>query len=226
MTFHGIAVMRYEASVTKTDLFNAGMTRIRTFCKLNGIECPAVHQITPENWYFDVPAYYRPDTEQQRKRMGFGGEDGLAARGYGPGINICLARCSAPATAAQTRAYSWPAGVSDRTPYGVLAHELGHHLDWLVSEKKGSYGGDFSVKVMTETGEPPVTSYAPNPWEWWAEMARVYVTNPDLLRLARPLTCAVFRAKWELVPSPEWEEQLRLYGEPPARIVASIRRKL
>lgn len=31
-----------------------------------------------------------------------------------------------------------------------------------------------------------ITSYAPNAMEWFAEIFRLFVTNPDLLKLIRP----------------------------------------
>jgi hypothetical protein len=78
------------------------------------------------------------------------------------------------------RAWSWPGYLIDRTPYGVWAHELGHYADELL--------GDVSRGVLADVQDEPLTSYCPNPMEWWAELFRLFVTNPSLLRLVRPRT--------------------------------------
>lgn len=41
---------------------------------------------------------------------------------------------------------------------------------------------------MEESGELPITSYAPNPAEWFAEIFRLFVTNHGLLKQLRPKT--------------------------------------
>lgn len=85
-------------------------------------------------------------------------------------------------------AWSWPGYIIDRTPYGVHAHELGHHLDHVLTVKLGTY---FARLVRDESREDRLTTYCPNTGEWLAEMLRLYTTNPDLLRLVRPRTYAV-----------------------------------
>ena len=79
--------------------------------------------------------------------------------------------------------YSWPSYISDRTIYGVLPHEFGHYVD----DIKSTRFGDYSNHVFSKTREKRITSYSPNNQEWFAEMFRLFITNPDLLRVIRPL---------------------------------------
>lgn len=44
--------------------------------------------------------------------------------------------------------------------------------------------------------EEPITSYSPNVQEWFAEMFRLFVTNPDLLMMIRPMTYRDFIERW------------------------------
>jgi len=95
-----------------------------------------------------------------------------------------------PLCASMNPMYSWAGYISDRTPYGVIQHELGHHVDQVMSGydvyKKKSVNGNFSDKIMALSGEKPITSYSPNTMEWFAEIFRLFVTNPDLLKMIRP----------------------------------------
>jgi hypothetical protein len=120
-------------------------------------------------------------------------------------------------------AWSFPGYSVDRTPYGVIQHELGHHADYVKSEKRGSYYGDFSINMRATVGEKPLTSYCPNDAEWFAEMFRLFVTNPDLLRLLRPDTHAAMREHFKPIFDGSWRE--RMTGAP-ERTIAAIERKL
>lgn len=101
-------------------------------------------------------------------------------------------KVAVPLCSHQSPMYSWPAYISDRTPFGVIQHELGHHVDEVFSgfniydtkSKKES----FSDRLRKITKEKAITSYAPNNSEWFAEIFRLFVTNPDLLKKIRPLT--------------------------------------
>lgn len=87
--------------------------------------------------------------------------------------------------------YSWPGFISDRTPYGVIQHELGHHVDQCKSAQdiyRNNSGSFYSDMIRLQSGEKPITSYSPNNMEWFAEMVRLFITNPDLLKQIRPRT--------------------------------------
>ena len=171
------------------------MTR---FALLNDILPPAVNELAPYQWQFSVCAYWRNDT-----------------------ISICLAKCANIGTAG--RQWSYPGYSVDRTPYGVLQHELGHHVDVTRSKVKGAYYGDFSVALRGRSGEKELTSYCPNDAEWFAEMFRLYVTNPDLLRLLRPRPHREMASQFKPIFEDTWRDRMQ---NAPARTIAVIERKL
>ena len=170
--------------MTKDQLLASGSALVATFCEANGLDNPSVRVYRPEEWrYPSTCAYYRP-----------------------VGIHIAPSRCAFPGRAG--RAWSWPGYIIDRTPHGVMAHELGHHVDHVLSTQKGAYGGDFSERMRVRTAEPKLTGYCPNDWEWFAEIFRLFVTNPDLLRAVRPRTFAEIRAVLKPVEDRPWREVL------------------
>lgn len=104
--------------------------------------------------------------------------------------------------------WSYPGYTVDRTPYGVIQHELGHHVDVIHSTQFRAYKGNFSVNLRQETGEQPISGYCPNDGEWFAEIFRVFVTNPDLLRIIRPATYERLRDQFIPVVTDSWESVL------------------
>lgn len=171
---------------TKPMMLFRGIGLVETFCASNGLRVPETRQYARDEWRFpSTCAYYRPEA-----------------------IHIALSRCSHIGTA--NRAWSYPGYVTDRTPYGVMAHELGHHVDYMLSGAKGAYGGDFSETMRKQSGEPKLTSYCPNDWEWFAEMFRLFATNPDLLWRARPKTHRLILASGlKPVETRPWREVLK-----------------
>jgi hypothetical protein len=179
-------------------MFNRGINVMSRFALLNDILPPAVREFAPHEWQFSVCAYWRDDT-----------------------VAICLAKCAAIGTAG--RQWSYPGYSVDRTPYGVLQHELGHHVDVTKSNRKCSYYGDFSVALRGQSGEKELTSYCPNDAEWFAEMFRLYVTNPDLLRLLRPRTHRELASQFKPVFEDTWRDRMQ---NAPARTIAVVERKI
>lgn len=183
---------------SKEHLLISGIALMANFCHANSLPIPLVSQADTKTWQFGVCAYYRASE-----------------------TTICVSRCAAVGTAG--RQWSYPGYTVDRTPYGVLQHELGHHVDVLKSTVRRSYYGDFSATIRGVSGEKEITSYCPNDAEWFAEMFRVFVTNPDLLRLLRPKTYRELREHFEPVFSDNWRERLR---NAPERTITAIERKL
>jgi hypothetical protein len=180
-------------------LLELGEARVRAFCLANKLPIPPITPAGKEEWPFDACAYYRPRT----------------------GIVICVEHCARPAGEEQSRNWSWPGSKTDRTPYGVVAHELGHHLDWLMGGQKGSYWSDFGAGLRRISREEPISGYCPNDAEWFAEMARLFITNATLLAALRPLTYAVFLGAGLRPVSPaRWREQLG--SNVPARVARSL----
>lgn len=93
-------------------------------------------------------------------------------------IKVDLSKCAKP-----SQLYSYPNLHSNRTPQGVITHEFGHYLADVLG-----ISGRTLLKYRKEINEKPISSYAPNSSEWFAEIIKLYLTNPDLLKLGRPKT--------------------------------------
>jgi hypothetical protein len=184
--------------MNKNQMLEAGYDLARKFCVANSLELPELQMVHVIDWPFSVCAYYRPIY-----------------------IRMCLAKTSH--IGAANMRWSFPGYVADRTPYGVIAHELGHHVDVTLSTQKRGYFGDFSIALRKMTSEKPITSYAPNDAEWFAEMFRLYLTNPALLQILRPKTYAILRALFVPAETRDWAEVL---ADAPYRTQEMARRKV
>lgn len=200
----------------KRALYDLGVERAAAFCRLNGVPMPTITLVPRSLWCgLGACAYYRPDIESERK---------WRLEGHGPGINVCLDHCGTPCGPAENRNWTWPGSTTDRDPYGVVCHELGHHCDWTVGVKKGRYYSEFCEEAKAASGEPGLTSYAEeNPAEWLAEALRLFITNPYLLQSVRPKTFAVLSGKWKPLPSFGWRAELG--ANVPDRILRTLRNK-
>lgn len=163
---------------TKDELFELGKSHISSWCAANNVEPPKVNARTgkPD---FGVCAYYR---------------DGE--------IEIWVKSCAAIGLAG--RSWSYPGYAVDRTPYGVLAHELGHHVD-------GQHGpaGGVRSHLWRPLDAEPLTGYCPNDNEWFAELFRLFVTNPDMFRAVRPGIADLFEKDWPVnVETRQWRDVL------------------
>ncbi len=177
--------------MTKDELFEAGRLHMLRWCDLNAVTPPRIetHSGKPD---FGVCAYYRDSV-----------------------IHIWIGSCAAPGLAG--RAWSWHGYVVDRTPYGVLAHELGHHVE----KAHGPHGG-FRSHVWRPLDATPLTGYCPNDNEWFAEMFRLFVTNPDLFAILRPKVAGLFFGDWRArAESRRWQDVL---AESPRHLNATINR--
>jgi hypothetical protein len=185
--------------MNREQLFLAGGDLIEKFCSINGLSMPEIQKTAATEWQFGPCAYYRPTY-----------------------IAICVSKCAVIGTAG--RQWSYPGYTVDRTPYGVLAHELGHHVDREMGVIKGAYWSNFSKDMRATTREEQITSYCPNDAEWFAEMFRVFVTNPDMLRILRPRTFDAIHRRFKPVESRAWRDVLQ--GAPDRTIVAAERKIL
>lgn len=168
----------------REQLYRVGVARLQQFCRTNNLDIPRVERIPRADWRFDSCAYYRPVY-----------------------IAICVEQCAQKGFGG--RQWSWPGYVVDRTPFGVLQHELGHHVDIVLSGMKHGYQGSFSQLMRFSCNEEPITSYCPNDAEWFAEIFRLFVTNPDLLRLLRPKAYGELSKKFDPVVSKDWKAVLK-----------------
>jgi len=185
--------------MNKVDMLAGGRLLAQAWCALNDMPVPDVVVVPSKEWHFgSTCAYYRNHV-----------------------TTICVERCASIGVAGP--AWSYPGYSVDRTPYGVIQHELGHHVDWLRSTRRGPYFGDFSIAMRKSSGEKPLTSYCPNDAEWFAEMFRLFVTNPDLLRILRPRTHDEMVYHFRPVTDSNWREVLR---NAPERNIQAIERKI
>jgi len=120
-------------------------------------------------------------------------------------VTVNAARCRLPAIE-PVRMWSYPGYKVDRTPYGVVCHETGHHVHDTIK------GGRSVLRELREAvkGEKPLSGYEPNIGEVFAEAMRLFLTNPDLLRLGRPQRYEFFLSLG-LTPvlEDDWREVLR-----------------
>lgn len=184
--------------MNKDELLKRGIWLAERFCARNKLVMPEIRVIPKADWRFQACAYYRP--------------------AY---IAICVEKCAAEGKAG--RSWSWPGYVVDRTPYGVIQHELGHSVDYTFSQSKGAYFGDYSLGMLTATGEPALTGYAPNAAEWFAEIFRLFVTNADLLRRVRPKAFTALASRLTAVVVEPWQDVL---SAAPTRTVAMAEKKI
>lgn len=90
-------------------------------------------------------------------------------------IAIFPSLCSSIAFNPGNRRWSYPGYRVDKEPIGVVAHETGHHIDDIYKLYKG-----------LPRNIERITSYEPNKYESVAETLKVFITNPDLLRIIAP----------------------------------------
>jgi hypothetical protein len=194
-------------------MFEAGLAIAQQFCALNAIAMPTVERLNPaqRNYHLGTCAYYRPTT-----------------------IHVMVEKCANRGFGG--RAWSWPGYAVDRTPYGVIQHELGHHVD---TERTGEVTRGslldrlFSKRIWEQSREAPLTGYLGTDnqtatfWmEWFAENFRLFVTNPGLSAELRPrFYAAVVADGIQPLTHVDWETVLIGNGAP-ARIVDQARKKI
>jgi hypothetical protein len=104
---------------------------------------------------------------------------------------------------------------------------MGHHLDYISSGDRGRYFGDFSSSLRAKTKDKPISGYCDNDAEWFAEIARLFLTNAMLLGLLRPKVFDVLIERWAPVSGDDWESELReiILGVP-ERITKNLKKKI
>jgi hypothetical protein len=183
-------------------LYEQGIERVRRFCKINSLPVPKFILWSKEDWCFNACAFYRPEGDRHA------------------GINICLEHCGRPCPEEMSRNWSWPRNTTDREPFGVVCHELGHHCDWFVGGTKGRYWSNYSTQVQKDSGEKPISGYCPDPTEWFAEIFLLFVTNPNLLKELRPKIYGILASRFKPAISSSWRTALGT--NVPTRVIRSI----
>ncbi len=176
--------MIYNPSWTKPEHFVVAVDFLNFACEKWNLPRPLVHAF-PRNG--------------STHHIGTGG------RFYGEWVapdNIYV-NVAAATVPPKTRGYVWsyPGHKTDRTVSGILFHELGHHCAYAKHI-------DSAVWKQVVSSTKPVTSYEPVPSEAFAESMRIFIGNPDLLRLARPKRYAFIREYFEPLHDLTWQEVL------------------
>jgi hypothetical protein len=162
--------MKYQFPQGRNEIWEAGLADVLAFLHKNGIHPPKIYPEPPPvaaNKWQTYGLYFGPSS--------YGGPEARDGRIW---VNIDKARM--PSYKQSRSGYSFPGHKTDRTPAGVLAHEIGHHVGRVC--RFDSSMSWFSVWVMTK----PVTSYEPTEEEAFAETMRIFILNPGLLSRGAP----------------------------------------
>lgn len=176
--------MIFRGDETKDHLLTAGLELAHEFCKLNGLRTPNIiidNTLDPSFYGFYQNAY------SDFPHMIF--------------INKKLCR---PPVRVPGYDWSFPGFVHDLTPYGILAHEIGHYIS-------DELGKDFRKNfVKLKSREVNVSDLDDKDVdERMAEAARLFITNPDLLRLGRPKRFSFFSEFYAPITNKKWKTILK-----------------
>ncbi len=160
---------------TREVLLRQGWEEVQHFCSKNNLSTPSLRLNDPYIPKLHCCAYYRPSY-----------------------VAIDIARCSRP-TQDNWRSWSFPGYKADRTPAGVVCHELGHHL-WYVLKLRNSL--KEWKEAIKETRA--VSGYEPNIEESFAETTRLFVLNPDFLRKGWAYRYWFLRERLQPVHQEDW----------------------
>jgi hypothetical protein len=101
---------------------------------------------------------------------------------------------------------TWPGWIEDFTVLGALCHELAHHVQNLRGWKRVG-----RIMYNSYMQESPVSKYAKQSRsEDFAECLRLFITNPDLLRVICPMRHELFTETLKYQPTEKrtWREIL------------------
>lgn len=199
-------------SRTLNDLTLDGIDQCFKFCDKNKIRKPTIVRVEKDSPYYrlNTCAFYRGYQTLRSEQA--------------ETIWIMVDKCAQIGTSG--RQWSYPGYAVDRTPYGVISHELGHHVDYLKSremkETKCEYS--FSSRIRENANETPLTGYCPDnaDHEWFAEMMRLFITNPDLLKNIKPKTYHQIVRFFEPCETRMWTSVLK---NAPQRTIDAARQK-
>jgi hypothetical protein len=182
----------------REQIYQYGLPLMRRFFEANGISIPAFYR------YSDTHLM----TERMREELELKSQvsDGASYGLYfDSNVFVNVTKSRLPVQNPGGMAWSYPCWKTDRTAIGILAHECGHHAD----EETGLPGRSKQWKEVCEKGRK-LTSYEPKIYEAWAETMRLFILNPDLLRLGIPHRYKFITEVVKLIPSETrpWQEVL------------------
>lgn len=177
-----LTLLRPLTGYGRGELFRLGVTLASCTLTLGGIPSPCFRTFGSDDYDF-------------RDSWGYFGF-------YRSGVvNVNLAK-SRPVT--RTPGFSWtfPGWKADLTALGIVAHEVGHYVHSRVP----------ALDLRSWRGEANVTSYEPNFSESFAEAVKLFLTNPDLLRVGRPVRYATLTSILTPPHHVPWREVLEARG--------------
>lgn len=150
------------ATYSRLDAWNLAVDHCEAFLRANGLSVPAMVPLCADR---GLNGCYERDERR---------------------ANVDVAKSRLPSTSGY--AWSWTGYKADLTAPGILAHEVGHHIDFELR-----LAGSRSMIDCLD--EPCISSYDESfelPYrralsERYAESVKLFVLNPDLLRSGRPL---------------------------------------
>lgn len=160
-------------NIDKAELFKRGLKRASSWLERHNL--PRPHRIfssreEANRWrrHFMPPTWYGLYLNERRSTA----------------LVVNVKRCRV-ATRVPGWSWSYPGYKSDLTPYGVVCHEFGHHVDYVLGARGGLISNRKIWKAVV-ANEEEVSGYEPNHAEAFAEAFRLFLTNPSLLREGRP----------------------------------------
>jgi len=191
--------------VSQKFLYKESIRKCTAFLKLNKIVSPRF--IT---YAETVDAYDRNLISRVRGGSTVGMATGIYASHplLGSTVYVNLAKCAQPVLKPGARRWSYPCWKTDRTPMGVVAHEVGHHVSaaFRTSRKIPLICGMWRIAARGKR----VTGYEPCLEEAIAETLRLFILNPALLEAAIPSRYTFLTDVLGLKPSEprDWQEVL------------------
>lgn len=174
MSFTGPAISVMNKFYKKLSLFGLGASLSESFCRNNNIPVPEYRLQR-----LDSTGLYLPQTRTRKAQ-----------------VLVDLEKTANPVENPGHMRWSHPGWKTDRTAFGVVLHETGHHVDRVIMEHvtktkpirqdvHGAYASDRDEWFEAHSGKR-VSGYEPNASEAFAETMRLFIGNPDLLRRAIP----------------------------------------
>jgi hypothetical protein len=166
--------------------------------------------------------------ESARKRMQYvyqGPTQGTGTGYYYDGhLFVNVPRTAAPVNRPCARSWSYPCWKTDRTAVGVVAHEIGHHIEVKLAERGllSAYEHGPAWRELIYKVKKQVSGYEPVASEAWAESIRLFILNPELLKLGIPQRYEFITKTVGLKPSESrpWREVL---GNHPDYVRAGVK---
>ena len=172
--------------LSKEELLQEGLTRCLAFLDAHNLRKP--HHI-----FTDVKSANKYSRGYLRQK--WCGAQLYENSEYSVAINLKNCRV---ATRVPGWSWTYPGYKVDLTPFGVICHEFGHHIDAVLGFSNEVSSLREWKKVVDH--EEEVSGYEPNYQEAWAEAFRLFIANPSLLKAGRPERWEYFTEKIGLVP--------------------------